>query len=154
MARPPLWVYRNVFIVIAVVYFILPHDFDMAGLLGRVDDLLVAGYLYWRYLKLKREYKGATDAGQTGEGKAQESDDSYKEHIKNDSRREDSSDPYVVLSVDRETPLFEIEKKYRELARQYHPDRVHHLGPELQELAHQKMLAIQEAYEKLKKIHS
>ncbi len=34
---------------------------------------------------------------------------------------------------------------------EYHPDKIAHLGKELQELAHQKVLEIQRAYQQLKK---
>ena len=34
---------------------------------------------------------------------------------------------------------------------EYHPDKVAHLGEELQELAHRKALEIQEAYRQLAK---
>jgi DnaJ-domain-containing protein 1 len=34
---------------------------------------------------------------------------------------------------------------------EYHPDKVAHLGEELQELAHQKVLQIQRAYHQLTK---
>jgi DnaJ like chaperone protein len=35
--------------------------------------------------------------------------------------------------------------------KEYHPDKVAHLGEELQELAHRKVLEIQKAYQQLTK---
>ena len=43
-----------------------------------------------------------------------------------------------------------IEARYRQLAQQYHPDKVNHLGDELKEVAHEKMLEIAAAYRSLR----
>jgi DnaJ-class molecular chaperone len=45
----------------------------------------------------------------------------------------------------------EIRAAYKRLAAQYHPDKVQHLGREFQELAHNKFVAIQKAYDVLMK---
>lgn len=58
-------------------------------------------------------------------------------------------DPYAVLKVERGASADEIKNAYHEQMRQYHPDRVATLGPELQALAHQKALEIQRAYREL-----
>jgi hypothetical protein len=58
-------------------------------------------------------------------------------------------DPYVVLGVARDAGKEDIRAAYlREMAR-YHPDKVSHLGVELQELAKRKAQAINRAYEEL-----
>ncbi len=44
-----------------------------------------------------------------------------------------------------------LDAAFREAAQQYHPDKVSHLGPELQELANKKFIEIQEAYDVLGK---
>ena len=44
----------------------------------------------------------------------------------------------------------ELQGKYRELCRQYHPDRVASLAPEISELATEKFQEIQAAYEFIK----
>jgi DnaJ like chaperone protein len=56
-----------------------------------------------------------------------------------------------VLGVSRSATHEEIEKAYRALAKQYHPDLVNHLGPEFKDLAHEKMVEIQRAYDELRK---
>lgn len=58
-------------------------------------------------------------------------------------------DPFAVLGVNRGASKDEVKKAYREKMAQYHPDKVAHLGPELQELARRKALEINQAYEKL-----
>jgi DnaJ like chaperone protein len=37
------------------------------------------------------------------------------------------------------------------MAIKYHPDKVHHLGPDFQKDAHEKFKTINEAYEQIKK---
>jgi curved DNA-binding protein CbpA len=61
-------------------------------------------------------------------------------------------DYYAILGVTPTATLEEIEAAYRQKAKQYHPDKVSHLGPEFQELAERKMKEINEAYEALIKL--
>ncbi len=56
---------------------------------------------------------------------------------------------YDVLGVTPTATLEEIKVAYREKAKQYHPDRVSHLGPEFRELAERRMKELNEAYEVL-----
>lgn len=58
-------------------------------------------------------------------------------------------DPYQVLGVERGAGQEEIRRCYREKLNQYHPDRVAHLGEELQAVAHEKTIEIQRAWEEL-----
>ena len=59
--------------------------------------------------------------------------------------------PYEVLGVERGASQEEISSAYRRLVQQYHPDRVADLGPELREVAEQRMKEINGAYQELKK---
>ena len=43
-----------------------------------------------------------------------------------------------------------IKKEYHKLAKKYHPDKVTHLGVELQELAEEKFKAVNNAYKDIK----
>ena len=47
--------------------------------------------------------------------------------------------------------MADVRKKYRELAAQYHPDKVNHLGEKLRKVAEQEMKEINEANEFFKK---
>ncbi|MCH2186293.1 DnaJ domain-containing protein, partial [Myxococcota bacterium] len=60
-------------------------------------------------------------------------------------------DPYTVLGIDRSASEKEIQSAYRARMQEYHPDKVSHLGEELQRLANVKSQEIQRAYQQLKK---
>lgn len=45
----------------------------------------------------------------------------------------------------------DVKRRYRELAAQYHPDKVVHLGPKLREAADEEMKKINEAYDFFKR---
>lgn len=57
--------------------------------------------------------------------------------------------PYEVLDVDPKADLSQIKKAYYARLAQYHPDKVAHLGPELQKLAEVKTREINQAYQQL-----
>jgi DnaJ like chaperone protein len=65
--------------------------------------------------------------------------------------RSEEEDAYAVLGAERGDSMDVIKKKYRDLAKKYHPDRVSHLGEEFRELANEKFRAIQKAYETIEK---
>lgn len=56
-------------------------------------------------------------------------------------------DPYEVLGIQRGASKDEIKAAYRKLAKQYHPDM--HVDNPLKELAQEKFIEVQEAYDKL-----
>lgn len=53
----------------------------------------------------------------------------------------------MVLGLPRKFTGPEIKERFRTLMASYHPDRVNHLGPELQESANRETREILEAYE-------
>lgn len=61
-----------------------------------------------------------------------------------------AKDPYNVLSIKPDATQDEIRAAYINQSKQYHPDRVAYLGPELQELAESKMKEINAAYAQLR----
>ena len=55
----------------------------------------------------------------------------------------------MILGLSGKVSLSEIKTRYRELVRQYHPDKVDNLGPKLKEVAEMEMKRINIAYEYL-----
>jgi len=64
---------------------------------------------------------------------------------------EDTDSAYKILEVSPEATDEEIKKAYRKLAIKYHPDKVSHLGVEIQNSAKEKFQKLNAAYEKIKK---
>lgn len=59
--------------------------------------------------------------------------------------------PYDILGVSSQASRSEIKAAYQKLIRQYHPDLVGNLGPELRDLAEQRTKEITGAYNALKR---
>jgi DnaJ like chaperone protein len=57
---------------------------------------------------------------------------------------------YAIFRLNQSASEDDIKKRYRELAKKHHPDRVASLGPAFQEKAKEKFQLIQEAYELIK----
>ena len=60
------------------------------------------------------------------------------------------SDPYKVLGVSQDATDKEIKKAYRDLAKKYHPDN--YVGDPLADLAKEKMLEINNAYDEINRM--
>jgi len=60
------------------------------------------------------------------------------------------SEAYQVLEIDSNLTNEQIKKAYYQKIKEYHPDKVHNLGKDLRELAEQKTIIINEAYEIIK----
>ncbi len=58
-------------------------------------------------------------------------------------------DCYKILGVSKDASLEEIEHAYRKRAKEYHPDRVGHLGEKLKFVARREFERIQHAYKSL-----
>lgn len=131
-------------VLAALVYIVSPLDPipDVLAGIGWIDDLIVLGMLLW-YLSVLRQGGPAWGSGRGRPRSGRVEGDGGA------GQGADSSDPYVILGVDRGATAKEIRAAYRRTAAQYHPDKVAHLGRELQDVAHRKMLEIQRAYEVL-----
>ena len=62
-----------------------------------------------------------------------------------------AKDYYSILGINKGASDDEVKKAYRRMAMKYHPDKVHHLGPEYQQDAQEKFRKINEAYEEIRK---
>ena len=137
----------------AILYLLLPRDLlpDFMGRgLGLVDDLALIAGLVWFYRRRMRQLaaQGAEQTAEPGDRADRRSRPGHEPAT--EPRDETPSDPHTVLGVPRSASQEEIRAAYRARMREYHPDRVAHLGEELQRLAHRKTLEIQRAYERLR----
>jgi DnaJ like chaperone protein len=131
----------NAALILAIVYFVFPLDLipDLFGPFGRLDDVIIFGLAVWRVMKDRKEReKEQARAG------AQRTESSPERRA-----TEKKSDPYALFKLSPSATQEEIDGRYKELAKDYHPDRVAHLGEELRKVAHEKMIEIQEAYDTL-----
>jgi hypothetical protein len=146
-------------IVLVGLYVMVPWDFlyDRLPFVGWLDDTFLVGLLlyYFRYRKLPRfliwlgrrlfrreggQRDAASGAGRERAGGRGAGKKAASGRVK---------DPHAVLGVSRGAGRAEIQAAYREAVQKYHPDKVAHLGDEFKELAEQKFIEIQEAYDQL-----
>jgi DnaJ-class molecular chaperone len=73
------------------------------------------------------------------------------ERLRDPAPKSTAPSPWDVLGVEPGASAERIKAAYQDKIRQYHPDRVAGLGPELQKVAEQQSKAINEAYSKLKR---
>ncbi len=135
-------------IIIAVLYLVFPRDLipDFLGSgLGVIDDLLLIALLTYFYRNRLREYAARATQESGGQDQRERSSRAQAE------ASEGSFDPYEILSIDSSASGEEIQAAYKACMHEYHPDKVAHLGEELQKVAHRKSVEIQQAYEQLRK---
>lgn len=135
-------------IVAALVYLVVPYDLipDFLGLPGRLDDLLMMVWLAWLYRNHANQYAArGTQQSATGEPEGSNA----RQGASSSSRQATTFNPYEVLGIVRGASKDAIRSAYRERMMQYHPDKVAHLGEELQALANEKSQQIQRAYREL-----
>lgn len=65
--------------------------------------------------------------------------------------RREGFDPYVILGISRQASQAEIQSAYHRELTKYHPDKVAHLGEEIQKVAQARTTQIIEAYQLLKR---
>ena len=63
----------------------------------------------------------------------------------------DNTYAYKILEIDPSCNNDEVKKGYRKMANKYHPDKVSHLGIDLQHIAEEKFKAVNNAYQTIKK---
>ncbi|MDM8538145.1 DnaJ domain-containing protein [Desulfobacterales bacterium HSG17] len=62
--------------------------------------------------------------------------------------------PYDILGISPDANQKEIHNAYKQAIKKYHPDKLSHLGKEFSNLANEKFLEIQRAYDSLKTKHT
>ena len=132
--------FHYLWVIILIIYILSPLDAVTPSIL---DDLIASGILlYMLYknggIKKRGGYSQNYDHTQRGD----------------DKRPVDSltlEDAYRFLGVSPDTPLKEVEKTYKEKISKSHPDKVSHLGDELQEKASEVTLKLNSAINMIRK---
>ena len=144
--------WKYILILLGAAYVISPIDVlpDLIPGVGRIDDLgFIIGILYYLWTgkvpfqKFFRTLFRPRPQPNTGYNQQQQ------EQTRTESNGPRSTDPYEILGLKPGASQDEIHKAYRELSQKYHPDKVSHLGEEFQELARQRFVEIQAAYDKI-----
>lgn len=135
----------TLWLIAAIVYFIVPWDLDFIPVFGRLDDLFVLALAGYYYLKQTKSPGGKTRRRPTAENAPADP---------LAAGEQPDADPYQLFGVSRNSDAATIKKAYRDLMAKYHPYRVQHLGEEFKELAASKTTVINKAYEKIKKARS
>ena len=63
----------------------------------------------------------------------------------------DTTSAYRILEITPDASDEELKKAYRRMALKYHPDKVAHLGDDVQKAANTKIQEVNAAYESIKK---
>ena len=142
-------------VILGVLFFLLyarsPIDLipDFFRPIGFLDDLALLAIIWWWLQKKRRET--AEPSHSQEEPSSSESRSESRSHEAKPKEEKRRKSPHEVLGVPLSANEQEIEAAYKNLMKQYHPDRVHGLGEELQEVAQKKAKEINAAYEALKK---
>ncbi|MBW1861634.1 MAG: DUF1232 domain-containing protein [Deltaproteobacteria bacterium] len=117
--------------LLALLYLISPYDLIPDFLIGAgwIDDIIVLGLLWWYHFIYRK--------------KKQVHQQSYQRY-----RYSTGEDQRGFNGGEREADV-EDKTRYRQLANQYHPDKVMHLGEEFRILAEKRFKDIQKAYQRL-----
>ena len=133
------------FLVIGVLclFLIVSVSILLGGLLGVVG---VLGAIVSELFRSLGRFFGIVRRKTEDSGSRYKTTDESQDTVK---PQVDSFDPYIVLEVSREAKKGQIKEAYYQQMAKYHPDKVAHLGKELQILAEEKAKSIQQAYSML-----
>ena len=146
---------KIILIIFAFAYFISPVDIIpdfLIPFVGWIDDTFVIGVIIYliRYGKLPsfpgRKSKFFNIFSNLFNSYKNQSTD-YNQA--NQSYKNINKDPYEILGIKNNATKEEIQAAYKQKVKQYHPDKVSHLGEELQKVANEKFIEIKNAYDLL-----
>jgi len=146
---------KIVLIIFGLAYLISPVDIIPDLLLpfvGWIDDGVVIGTIIYliRYGRLPNFFfkkQGPTDFTSSRE-KNQTNNTNTQEK---DAGQTIPKTPYEILGISPCSTRIEIHRAYKKAIKKYHPDKLSHLGKDFSDLANEKFLEIQTAYDTLMK---
>ena len=157
---------KIILIIFGLAYLISPLDIIPDLLLpffGWIDDGVVLATIYYliRYGRLpyflfkkkgpfKQSFNQKT-ANFTSNTKNKANTGQTNQEEK--SSRHVPKTPHEILGIGPNASKKEIQAAYKEAIKKYHPDKLSHLGEEFSDLANEKFLEIQKAYDILMKAH-
>jgi DnaJ domain/Protein of unknown function (DUF1232) len=133
-------------VVLVLLYALSPYDLfpDLIAGWGWVDDIILMGLIWHLFFRRSRLPSGQPAPDENHD--SEEAQD-HSQRFASDQIR----DPYEILGLSGGASQEDIRAAYRQLAAQYHPDKLAHLGEEFQTLAEQKFKVIQSAYDALRR---
>ncbi len=139
-----------VILCFGILYVLSPIDLvpDFVPILGWVEDLLVFAVALWLADRVRKSAP-TDDASKPGEASSHTRADG--DPLGDQPKAPLPKTPWQLLDIEPGASDEAIEAAYKAQLMQYHPDRVAHLGEDLQRLAHEKTLEIQRAYEQIKR---
>ncbi|NOX33330.1 MAG: DnaJ domain-containing protein [Deltaproteobacteria bacterium] len=161
-------------IIFGLAYLISPVDIipDLLPYIGWIDDTVVLATIFYLirhgrlpnfFFKRQRPFKsqgpGHAHTKNTCDSAAKNFHSGAKAsskaggtaYRKTTSSQKMPKTPYEVLGIKPDASKKEIQTAYRKAIKKYHPDKVSHLGEEFSNLANEKFLEIQNAYNILMK---
>jgi hypothetical protein len=144
---------KIILIIFGLAYLISPVDIIPDLLLpfvGWIDDGVVIATIYYliRFGKLPNFFFKKQNPFKQPSGQNHANFTSKKE-----TNRSSKSipTPHEVLGITPDASKKEIQNAYRQAIKKYHPDKLSHLGKDFSNLANEKFLEVQKAYDTLMK---
>jgi len=161
---------KIILIILGLAYLVSPWDLlpeSIASYPGLIDDGLILFIVYhlirhnkfpeFRFLKKKFNHFNTGTAGknQKANNRQKKADDPFHHRQKAGKSTfrsagqtgTEKKTPYDILNIQPGASKKQIQAAYKTAIKKYHPDKVSHLGKEFSDLANQKFLEIQNAYE-------
>ena len=157
---------KIILIIFAFAYFISPIDIIpdfLIPFVGWIDDTFVIGVIIYliRYGKLpyfpgrkSKFFNIFSNLFNSYKSQSPNSNHTYQSTDNNQANHNYNrvnKDPYEILGIKNNATNEEIQAAYKQKVKQYHPDKVSHLGEELQKVANEKFIEIKNAYDLLTK---
>jgi len=140
----------------SAMWFPFDHRLFYANAVAAAFTALAAPMFYFaRWLKLRRQYhfefclfKSLVRAEPDAAAEQPQAEETVQDQLRQPEPSELCEDPhwFKTLGLSESATIDEVRKAYRDLIKQNHPDRVHHLSPALRKLAESEAKKVNAAY--------